>query len=407
MPATVACDTSPFLRQELRLNWREVPILVNSFNRLDCLRRLIDWLVSARYRRIYVIDNASTYQPLPAYLAEIERLGLATIVRLEENAGHLAIWQQRLLERLGIESEYVYTDPDVVPAACCPADIVGHLQGVLADNPTIAVAGMGLRLDDLPDSYRFKAQVIGWERQFWLAPASVGLFHSPIDTTFALYRPGSGHCLGRPAIRTGWPYIAAHTSWYANRDAPTEEELFYAQTAAPGTSHWSIPKLPSHLEQAVRRQMAASPRVIGVAPRGLMPPGYFALDDLDPNAAPADGAYVVDCLKRLEAEPILGWRLLQAIKEQGRLVVHEREASAAQAAAILRGEPKWLTGWRLRRMITNARGWAGLASAASPAAAPTGPLMLHLEPGAIAADGMKPVEVEADAIDHWSGFAVV
>ncbi len=75
MPATVACDTSPFLRQELRLNWREVPILVNSFNRLDCLRRLIDWLVSARYRRIYVVDNASTYQPLRAYLAEIERLG--------------------------------------------------------------------------------------------------------------------------------------------------------------------------------------------------------------------------------------------------------------------------------------------------------------------------------------------
>ena len=44
------------------------------------------------------------------------------------NLGHLAIWRGGLLERLGIDSEYVYTDPDVVPAESCPPDLVGRLQ---------------------------------------------------------------------------------------------------------------------------------------------------------------------------------------------------------------------------------------------------------------------------------------
>ena len=123
---------------------------------------------------------------------------VATVVRLSENAGHLAVWRHGILDRLGIDSEYVYTDPDVVPADSCPSDVIGMLQSVLADNERIAVAGLGLRLDDLPDSYRHKAQAIDWERQFWLAPAAPGLFLAPIDTTFALYRPGSGHCLGQP-----------------------------------------------------------------------------------------------------------------------------------------------------------------------------------------------------------------
>ena len=91
--------------------FREVPIFVNSFNRLTCLRRLLEWLCAAGHRRIFVIDNASTYPPLLDYLGEVERHHLATVIRLPENVGHLAIWACGLLDRLGITSEYVYTDP--------------------------------------------------------------------------------------------------------------------------------------------------------------------------------------------------------------------------------------------------------------------------------------------------------
>ena len=102
------------------MSFREVPIFVNSFNRLACLRRLLEWLCAAGHRRIFVIDNASTYPPLLDYLDEVERHHIATVMRLPENVGHLAIWACGLLDRLGITSEYVYTDPDVVPADFCP-----------------------------------------------------------------------------------------------------------------------------------------------------------------------------------------------------------------------------------------------------------------------------------------------
>ncbi|HEX6012864.1 MAG TPA: hypothetical protein VFY87_13915, partial [Geminicoccaceae bacterium] len=212
----------------------DVPVIINSFNRLGSLRRLVGWLLHAEHARVVVVDNASSYPPLLRYLAELEERGHATVVRLDSNLGHLAIWRCGLLERLGIDSEYVYTDPDVVPAEFCPPDLVGHLQAVLADNPNLAVAGVGLRLDDLPDAYGHKDLVLGWERQFWCAPAAPNLFHASIDTTFALYRPGSGHALGSPAVRTGWPYLAAHEGWYLDHAAPSEEDLFYRAAAAPG-----------------------------------------------------------------------------------------------------------------------------------------------------------------------------
>lgn len=105
------------------------------------------------------------------------------------NCGHLAIWQQGLLDRLGIDSEYVYSDPDIVPAEFCPADVLGFFREILDEEADVATVGFGLRLDDIPDYATHKAQVLAWESQFWLAPTAPGLFLAPIDTTFALYRP--------------------------------------------------------------------------------------------------------------------------------------------------------------------------------------------------------------------------
>jgi hypothetical protein len=49
--------------QPLTVSYRDVPIFIISFNRVSCLRQLIDWLLSHGYRRIFVVDNASTYPP--------------------------------------------------------------------------------------------------------------------------------------------------------------------------------------------------------------------------------------------------------------------------------------------------------------------------------------------------------
>jgi hypothetical protein len=236
------------------LPYHQVPVFINSFNRLGCLRRLIGWLQRAGYGNLHVIDNVSTYPPLLEYLTGLEQNREAVILRMEENYGPHVLWQQKLLKRLGIETEYVYTDPDVVPTDACPHDLVGVLQSVLRDYPNVGTAGVGLRLDDLPDTYKHKAVAISWERQFLLKPAGPGLFYAPIDTTFALYRPGDRPSHGSSAIRTDRPYLAAHEGWYLNHAAPSEEDLFYNRTAKPSLLNWSSIKLTAKMQRFATRK---------------------------------------------------------------------------------------------------------------------------------------------------------
>jgi SAM-dependent methyltransferase len=117
----------------------------------------------------------------------------------------------------------------------------------LRANPQIFKAGLGLRLDDLPDTYGFRNEVLAWERRFWRAPVARGLFLAHIDTTFALYRPGSSFSVN--AVRTGFPYLARHEPWYINSANPTDEELYYRATAQRG--NWSRSKLRKSLQLAI------------------------------------------------------------------------------------------------------------------------------------------------------------
>ncbi len=68
---------------------------------------------------------------------------------------------------------------------------------------------------------------LAWEQSL-VAPGRElerGAYDSLIDTTFALYRPGSNFEFR--AIRTGPPYTARHMSWYV-RDPDTEDAYYLA-----------------------------------------------------------------------------------------------------------------------------------------------------------------------------------
>ena len=403
------------------LPFRDVPVVINSFNRSRPLQRLVDWLLRAEHARIVVVDNASSYPPLLRYLAELEGRGRVTVVRLDANLGHLAVWRGGLLERLRIDSEYVYTDPDVVPAESCPLDLVGRLQAILADNPDLAVAGVGMRLDDLPDAYGHKALVLAWERQFWRAPAAPGLFHAPIDTTFALYRPGSGHALGSPAVRTGWPYLAAHEGWYLDHAAPSEEDLFYRATASPGTTHWSALQVPEHLGSAAAEQLSRHPYLIHAAPpAGADLPGYLPLPAAngEPLAgASADGIYVERGLGWLVEPPGRLAELRRIAKDGGLMVLHTGAVQPEDARALSAvAESAAGAGWRVER-LTLVPGSAPRActppellriARSNPAAARGAMLHLRAEQaprGAVRAEWLTRVDVAAPGtLDRWGGF---
>ena len=46
---------------------KQIPIVINNFNRLGYLKRLIASLESRGYKNIHIIDNNSTYPPLLEY----------------------------------------------------------------------------------------------------------------------------------------------------------------------------------------------------------------------------------------------------------------------------------------------------------------------------------------------------
>ena len=233
LPAAPSIATAP-----LTLDPRDVPIFINSFNRVVCLRRLIGWLQAHGHRRIIVIDNASTYPPLLAYYAGIETQGV-TVLRLGENVGSRALWDRDLLRAAGVASEFVYTDPDIVPAASCPGDVIAHFQAQLNTHPDVEKIGLGLLVDRIPPHFRHRDAVLHWEAQFWRRPAARGLMFAQVDTTFALYRPGAPHAQSNRNLRTTYPYLGEHLGWYEDSANPSEEDRFYRATARTDVTNWN------------------------------------------------------------------------------------------------------------------------------------------------------------------------
>ncbi len=227
------------------------PILINCRDRLASLAELVAWLERADQGPICLIDNDSTYPPLLDYYERTPH----EVVRLGRNVGPYAPWTSGIVAERFAGRPYVSTDPDIVPVEGCPLDALSFFHEVLERFPDHPKAGFGLKVDDLPGAYRFAAEVRDWERHFWARQLAPGLYEAPIDTTFALYRPDVPFQID-VAIRTGEPYLARHTAWYVDSDAPSEEELYYLERARPDVNHWNRDELPEWLVAAVERARA-------------------------------------------------------------------------------------------------------------------------------------------------------
>ncbi|MEN6455175.1 MAG: hypothetical protein ABFD10_13030 [Prolixibacteraceae bacterium] len=213
------------------MDYRDVPVIINNYNRLRYLSGLIDWLERAGMRNIYIIDNNSDYPDLLKYYNHTKH----TVIRLNANLGYKALWDSSIhLWFKGLP--YIYTDPDVLPVEECPLDAVKFFLEVLNEHREINKVGFGLRINDIPDFYPLKAKVVEWESKFWNNPLSANLFRADIDTTFALYRPFSVKQQWGKTIRTNGKYMARHLPWYENPNDLQAEDLYYKNTAV--TSSW-------------------------------------------------------------------------------------------------------------------------------------------------------------------------
>lgn len=217
------------------LNYYDVPIIINNFNRLGYLQKLIESLEIRGYSNIYIIDNNSTYPPLLEYYKSCPYI----VYRLNKNVGFKAIWETDIYEQFK-HDYYVYTDSDMEIDKACPNNFMEHFVKILQRYKTAQKVGFGIRIDDIPDSYVNKDRVIQWENQYWTNEVEPNLFVANIDTTFALYRP---YCKGesnpnQKVFRTGSPYLIKHLPWYSLMEYKSEEE-YYLSTINRLT-HWSI-----------------------------------------------------------------------------------------------------------------------------------------------------------------------
>ena len=208
---------------------KEIPIIINNFNRLTTLRLLTETLTACGYTNIYILDNASTYPPLLEYYKTCP----FTVFHLNQNLGFKALWKSPLKKRF-CNDYYIYTDSDVIPSDYCPKDFIDYFFKELKKHPFARKIGFSLRIDNIPDSYIHKEEVINLEKQYYLKPAEGGLYRAPIDTTFALYRPRVGLSRSRSveAYRTAYPYQAEHLPWYNDSSNLSEEEQYYINLLA-------------------------------------------------------------------------------------------------------------------------------------------------------------------------------
>lgn len=244
------------------LSNRTVPLFIISFNRVGYIRQVIERLEVMGFENITIVDNASTYEPLLDYLEKSDH----NVVRLSQNLGHLALWKSGRFNHVIERERFILNDSDVVPADDCPMDIVNHLEELLDRYPRHTKAGLSLRIDDLPDHYAFKNQVLEWEAPFWVNKLEDGSYESAIDTTFALYRPGVSFAEERwwRSIRAAPPYSGRHLPWYQDTSRPSDEDIFYQKAVSGISSQWSItdPVLLKKQNTELQHEIAALKRVI-------------------------------------------------------------------------------------------------------------------------------------------------
>jgi hypothetical protein len=220
------------------MNWQDTPVYITNFNNLERgFARLIEWLLDAGLLNITIIDNASTWEPLLEYYSWLpDFVEDIRIIRNDVNRGPYALWEMGLVPA---DSRFILTDPDVVPDASCPSDIVRIMHEAMDSLPASPCkVGPSLRIDDLPSQHQ---HIWDWEIQFWKKPIVAGMYaayEALIDTTFALYQPGSQ---AWPAEGTHYrlapPYVFRHLPWYET--STSEERDYYIRTSDPKWTHWA------------------------------------------------------------------------------------------------------------------------------------------------------------------------
>lgn len=224
----------------------DIPVFIICFERVEDLRVLVSKLESMGLKKIVFIDNNSSYPPLLKYLEDSPY----QTIRLYRNVGHTAPWILAIVKILIPYGYYIVTDPDVIPTnECVKSEPIERLISLHKKYPAHQKVGFGLKIDDLPSHYPLKNDVVEWENQFWSDSIEPDVYEAGVDTTFALYKPGTFNYMLNPSLRTGEPYVARHMPWYSDPSRKSTEDIYYRQRANTDVTSWNVDELPERYQK--------------------------------------------------------------------------------------------------------------------------------------------------------------
>jgi hypothetical protein len=205
--------------------------LIINFNRITLPLQLAYWCANNGLCPV-IIDNNSTYVPLLEYY--MQRCPFQ-VVRMPENYGAHVVWEQNVLQQLGITGKYIVTDPDL-DLSNIPGNFLEVLEEGLRRYPQFDKCGFSLETKGATSP-----GTVEWESQFWKQPLDNLYFNAAIDTTFALYKTPVFSYKG---IRTNRPYTAIHVPWaYTHvKDLPEDEQFYYRTQNEDTGSHTHVIK---------------------------------------------------------------------------------------------------------------------------------------------------------------------
>jgi hypothetical protein len=227
---------------------KDTPIFILNKDRLDCTKLLVESLQKRNYCNITIIDNLSTYEPL---LEWYPKSGTNVFINNVAGTCNGALYFLAIQHKLQPFADavnngwYVYTDSDTVPIDEAPQDFIENMIEVGEKHAGHKI-GMGIKIDDLPDTFYKKEEVIKHESIFWgplgiIEGEKMPVYRGPTDTTFAIYRPGTHPLQGTTAtgVRTGHPYLVKHIPWYYDYNKLPEDEVYYLKHLDVNWTHWS------------------------------------------------------------------------------------------------------------------------------------------------------------------------
>lgn len=229
---------------------KNIPIVILNKDRLESTKKLVASLKNRNYDNITILDNASTYQPL---LDWYENCDVAVFYNKTENTCTGAFYYLAFKHNIKYfqdiinNGHYIYTDSDIVPIDETPVDFIEDMIEI-SNRYQIHKIGMGIKIDDLPDCFYKKNDVVKHESLMWghygiVEGEKMPIYKAAIDTTFAVYKPRMLPILASQdvCLRTGFPYLIKHWPWYYDYNhLPPDEEYYIKKLEQNKGPHWSF-----------------------------------------------------------------------------------------------------------------------------------------------------------------------